>query len=123
MLTTSHPSVARCAGMPPVVTLNVFTPTTPARLAFVERSAINENLVDALRTPGKQLVVYGHTGSGKTTLLVNKLQQLYEAHVTSRCVRGLTFEALVLDAFDQLNSFYEEGSSTTNRNESSSSLS
>jgi Flp pilus assembly CpaF family ATPase len=54
---------------------DVFTPTTPARLAFVERSSINNKLVNALRTPGKQIVVYGYSGSGKTTLLENKLHQ------------------------------------------------
>lgn len=84
----------------------VFTPTTPARLAFVERENLNTKLVNALRTPGKQVVVYGHSGSGKTTLLINKLHQLYETHLTSRCMKGLKFEALILDAFDQLAPFY-----------------
>ncbi len=84
----------------------VFTPTTPARLTFVERGSINDKLVNALRTPGKQVVVYGHSGSGKTTLLTNKLDQLYERHVNSRCMKGLTFEQLILDAFDQLSPFY-----------------
>jgi hypothetical protein len=85
---------------------DVFTPTTPARLTFVEREPINNKLVNALRTPGKQVVVYGHSGSGKTTLLANKLDQLYERHVNSRCMRGLAFEQLLLDAFDQLAPFY-----------------
>jgi energy-coupling factor transporter ATP-binding protein EcfA2 len=84
----------------------VFTPTSPARLTFVDRGMINEKLVNALRTPGKQVVVYGHSGSGKTTLLVNKLDQLFEHHVSTRCMRGLTFEQLILDAFDQLSPFY-----------------
>lgn len=84
----------------------VFTPTTPARLAFVERDQVNSKLVNALRTPGKQIVVYGHSGSGKTTLLVNKLHQLYEYHLTSRCMKGVTFESIILDAFDQLAPYY-----------------
>jgi GTPase SAR1 family protein len=87
---------------------DVFTPTKPARLAFVERDpTINDRLVAALRTPGKQLVVYGHSGSGKTTLLANKLHQLYEQHVTSRCVTGTSFDQLVADGFDQLGVYYE----------------
>ena len=85
---------------------DVFTPTTPARLTFVERELINSKLVNALRTPGKQVVVYGYSGSGKTTLLVNKLHQLYENHITSRCMDGMKFEHLVLDGFDQLAPFY-----------------
>lgn len=87
-------------------TYSVFTPTSPARLTFVEREAVNNRLVDALRTPGMQIVVYGHSGSGKTTLLVNKLTQLYERNITSRCMKDVTFDQLVLDAFDQLSVFY-----------------
>lgn len=91
----------------------VFTPTTPARLTFVERDSINNKLVGALRTPGKQIVVYGYSGSGKTTLLENKLHQIYERHITTRCITGLTFDQLVLDAFDQLGPYFisEKGES------------
>lgn len=87
-------------------TRDVFTPTTPARVAFVERDAVNDRLVNALTTPGKQIVVYGHSGSGKTTLLVNKLNQVYEQHLTTRCMKGMKFEQIILDGFDQLESFY-----------------
>lgn len=86
---------------------DVFTPTKPAILTFVERDGINNKLVRALRTPGKQIVVYGHSGSGKTTLLHNKLNQVYETHLTSRCVSSTTFEQLILDAFDQLGPFFQ----------------
>lgn len=85
---------------------DVFTPTTPAKITFVERESINSRLVNALRTPGKQIVVYGHSGSGKTTLLENKLHQLYEGHVSTKCMKGMTFEQIVLDAFDQLAPYY-----------------
>jgi energy-coupling factor transporter ATP-binding protein EcfA2 len=93
----------------------VFTPTTPAKLSFVERDAINDRLVDALTTPGKQVVVFGHSGSGKTTLLRYKLEQLYEGEITTRCTNSMTFDSIVLDAFDQLGAFYtveRSGSST-----------
>ena len=93
----------------------VFTPTRPARVAFVEREEVNDRLVNALGTPGKQLVIYGHSGMGKTTLLVNKLHQLYEKHITSRCMRGMKFEQLILDAFDQLGPFYSAESSVVNK--------
>lgn len=99
---------------------DVFTPTKPARYTFVERDSINNKLVAALGTPGKQIVVYGHSGSGKTTLLVNKLDQVYEAHITTRCISGLTFDQLLLDAFDQLGNYYAaEKVSTKKRNISS----
>ncbi len=86
---------------------DVFTPTKPARATFIEREPINDKLVNALATPGKQLVIYGHSGSGKTTLLENKLYQIYEHHITTRCYSGLSFDQLILDAFDQLRPFYE----------------
>lgn len=90
------------------LTRDVFTPTKPARIAFVERDSVNDKLVNSLSTPGKQIVVYGHSGNGKTTLLVNKLTQLYDRHITTRCMKGLKFEQLLLDAFDQLSPFYTQ---------------
>jgi hypothetical protein len=90
----------------------VFTPTTPAQVNFVDRKQVTNQLVDALRTPGKQLVVYGESGSGKSTLLLNKLRQVYAAHVTSRCSAAMTYEKLLLDAFDQLDPFYIAGRSS-----------
>jgi hypothetical protein len=85
---------------------DVFTPTTRARANFVPRASVNENLVSALRTPGKQVIVYGETGSGKSTLLQKKLEELYPGHITSRCSVSSTFDGLLLDAFDQLDPFY-----------------
>ena len=97
------------ASGPDYTVFDVFTPGTQARLNFVERDGVNEQLVDALRTPGKQVIVYGETGSGKSTLLQNKLDQLYENHVTTRCHQSMSFDQILLDAFDQLAPYYEEG--------------
>lgn len=93
----------------------VFTPTSPAIVCYVPRGEkINDKVVNALNTPGKQIVVYGHSGSGKTTLLLNKLRELYENHLTSRCMKTTTVDSLLLDAFSQLAPFYEsEKSSAT----------
>lgn len=88
------------------LTRDVFTPTISAKLTFVERDEINDQLVDAITQPGKQIIVYGHSGSGKTTLLVNKLNQLYENYVTTRCTESSTLEQIILDAFDQLDKYY-----------------
>lgn len=38
--------------------------------------------------------------------MVNKLTQLYEQHITTRCMKGLKFDQLLLDAFDQLEPYY-----------------
>lgn len=84
----------------------VFTPSQPAKKAFIEREAVREKLVRALMTPGKQIVVFGHSGVGKSTLLQNKLLQTYEHHITTRCMRGMKFDQIILDAFSQLDAFY-----------------
>ena len=85
----------------------VFTPTSPAILSFVERdNQVNNDLVDALRIPGMQIVLYGSSGAGKTTLLINKLNQLYENHIVTRCMVGMTMDQIILDGFDQLNCYY-----------------
>ena len=91
-------------------TYSVFTPSQPAQLTFVDRDAINKQLVDSIRTPGKQLVVYGFTGSGKTTLITQKINQLYSGYIPSQCTKGTTIDQLKLDAFDHLNKFYVTGS-------------
>ncbi|MDR6179241.1 ABC-type transport system involved in cytochrome c biogenesis ATPase subunit [Pseudomonas sp. SORGH_AS 211] len=106
----------------PYDVFDVFTPSQPAKLSFIDRETINSGLVNALRTPGKQIVVYGHSGSGKTTLLSNKLYQTYEGHITSQCMKGMSFEQLVIDAFDQLAPYYEEQKSTKESATSKASL-
>jgi energy-coupling factor transporter ATP-binding protein EcfA2 len=86
----------------------VFTPASPAIACYVPRGEkVNDKVVNALKTRGKQIVVYGHSGSGKTTLLLNKLNQVYEDHLTSRCMKTTTVEILMLDAISQLSPFYE----------------
>jgi hypothetical protein len=85
---------------------DVFTPSSPARANFVERHKINRRIVRALTTRGKQVVIYGHSGSGKTTLLENKLLQVYDRHIKTNCMKGMSFDSVLLDAFDQLESFY-----------------
>lgn len=90
----------------PISVYDVFTPTTPAKASFIERDEVNDKLVEALRTPGTQLVVYGYSGSGKSTLLRNKLRQLYEREITTRCTSSSSFDQLMLSAFDDLDSYY-----------------
>ncbi|MBF4469858.1 hypothetical protein [Flavobacterium sp. HJJ] len=94
-------------------TKKIFTPTSSAKFTFVEREGkLNNHFVDALNTPGKQIVLYGHSGCGKTTLLTNKISQTYENSYTTRCMEGMTFENIILDGFDQLSGLYNENSSS-----------
>lgn len=88
-------------------TNQVFTPTKPAVLSYAERNhKINNHLIDALMTPGKQIVLYGHSGCGKTTLLINKLNETYESYFITRCTKSMGFDQVLLDGFDQLEEVY-----------------
>lgn len=84
----------------------VFTPSKPARVTFVDRLEFNDDVITALGMPGTQLVIYGHTGSGKSTLIENLLSRVYEKQINTNCMKGMTFEEVVLDAFDELEEFY-----------------
>lgn len=57
---------------------DVFTPSSPARLALVDRRAITERVAAAVLTPGRQLLVYGPTGAGKTSVLQQGLDVVGE---------------------------------------------
>jgi len=57
-------------------------------------------------TPGMQIIIYGPSGGGKTTLIINKLNQIYERYIITKCMKNSTFESIILDAFDQINPFY-----------------
>lgn len=103
--------------------VDIFTPTQPAKLAFIDRELVEEDLVEALETPGTQVVIYGNTGSGKTTLLTNTLSKIYENHITSQCMKGTTFESLIIDAFDQIAPLYSSEKITTQQDSVKASLS
>lgn len=96
-------------------TVDVFTPSRPATHTFIERSEINRQLVDALMTPGKQLIVYGFTGSGKTTLLRKKLEELYDCYISTSCTKSMKLDQIRRNAFDQLDKYYLD---TTTKNTS-----
>lgn len=87
---------------------DVFTPTSPAVVTYVDRykNDVNDRLVRALKLPGNQVVIYGHSGAGKSTLLENVLFRTYEKQIDTNCDETMTFEAVILDAFDQLKEFY-----------------
>lgn len=84
----------------------IFTPNTTAKLTYVKRQIIEEDLEKYLDLPGKQIVLYGHSGSGKTTLLGNKLRETNYNFIKTHCESNTTFDDLLIQAFDELNRFY-----------------
>ena len=64
----------------------VFTPSTSAKLTFVERKDIDYQITKALIIPGMQLVIYGHSGSGKTTITQNILAFRKAKFITTNCI-------------------------------------
>lgn len=84
----------------------VFTPNTVAKLSYIKRDIIENDLEKYLLVPGKQIVIYGHSGGGKTTLLRNKLKEVKQNFIRTHCEAATTFDDLILQAFDELDRFY-----------------
>lgn len=89
-----------------VKTNDVFTPSSPASLTYIDRTAEERQFKRAFQTKGKQIIIYGHSGSGKTTILSNLLAELNVKSITTRCTKGISISDVLFDAFDQLGSFY-----------------
>jgi len=100
----------------------VYTPTQPARKNFVERATINKRVIRALKTPGMQVILYGHSGSGKTTLLVNKLSDLNYDFVKTNCTENMTFDTLMSDVFIKLDLVIDSSQTKTQADTEKTSL-
>lgn len=98
--------------------IDVFTPSCEPRVIFVERpDEVHNPLLDALRTPGKQVVVFGVSGSGKSSLVEHVLRRTHSSHVTTTCKNfsadEVTFKDLLDDALDQLAAMSTSSTSAT----------
>jgi hypothetical protein len=100
----------------------VFTPNTIAQLTYIDRKTISDDLRKYINLPGKQIVVYGHSGSGKTTLLYNQLNKLNKKYIKVHCEKTTTFNDIILQTFDNLNTFYKDSYSMTESNKISKEL-
>lgn len=102
----------------PTTPNDVFTPASIAQRNYLKRDYLIERLESYLKTPGKQLIVYGYSGSGKTTLIINELNRLKIPYVKSQCSSDSSYNSLILSGFDGLDLYYLKGYS----NESKSAL-
>jgi len=84
----------------------VFTPSTSAEINFVKRPFEESELISSIKTPGKQIIIYGHSGSGKTTLLRNTMKSLKKEFISIICQEDTTLEQIIKSTFDELNSYY-----------------
>ncbi|MFN7775279.1 hypothetical protein [Flavobacterium sp.] len=84
----------------------VFTPSKPADITFVERNEINKRIDRAIRTSGKQIIIYGFSGVGKTSLLSKKLKEFGINYIKTSFITGMTIQDIVTDAFNQLDIYY-----------------
>ncbi len=91
---------------------DVFTPSTSAKLTFVEREEIDKQINKGLLIPGMQLIIYGHSGSGKTTITQNILNKNKIKFIVTNCILDTTINEIILDAFDKLNPYYVSEKST-----------
>src|SRR5688500_16392348 len=63
----------------------VFTPSQPARLAFVPRPDQEADLRSALDAPGTQALIYGESGAGKSSVALRVLTEMNRKYVVTRC--------------------------------------
>lgn len=101
----------------------VFTPSTVAKLTYIERRSLETEVVKYLLIPGMQLVLYGHSGCGKSTLIANVIHKQNLKSITTRCDNNTKYNDLLLCAFDQLNPYFKTESTTRNSSVISSSIS
>lgn len=87
---------------------SVFTPSSSAELTFVRRTSIEMKFHSQFKICGKQIIVYGHSGSGKTTFLNKYFKEHNVSVVTIQCTSDMSFSHILLNAFDQLDSFYKQ---------------
>lgn len=92
----------------PVRVTEVFTPTSAAKVNYVERTDLEERVNEDLNTPGKQIVLFGSSGSGKTTIIQHLLSKRGIRYIITHCDSQTTFESILLSAFDNLNVYIEK---------------
>lgn len=83
----------------------VFTPGSPAKRLFVERTQEEKRLKSALSSVGMQVILFGESGAGKSSLAEKVLRERKRTYVVTRCTSKTTFDELMAAGFDELASF------------------
>lgn len=85
---------------------DVFTPTSAAKLTYIDRKQLDDDLRRALNIPGMQVILYGYSGGGKTTLIENELAKNNRRYISTICNSDTSVDQLVLVALDKLELYY-----------------
>ena len=93
-----------------------------ARTNYLPRKELEKRIFKSLKTPGIQIVLYGHSGSGKTTVMRRILGRNGFSYIRTQCTQDKTFNDIILDAFSQLNIFCKSEESQKEVRKLSSSL-
>lgn len=91
----------------PTTPNDVFTPASIAQKNYLKRECHIGRLESYLKTPVKQLIIYGYSGRGKTALIINGLNRLKTSFVKSQCSLDSTYASLALSSFDALDFYYQ----------------
>ena len=107
----------------PIPSTKVFTPTSAAKVNYVERTELEGKVNCELNTPGKQIVLFGSSGSGKTTIIQHLLSKCNIRYIITHCDSQMTFESIILNAFDNLDVYVELEKTKTSSSSKQTSLS
>ena len=86
----------------------VYTPTSAAKINYVSRPEIEGTIRRAIKIPGMQIILYGHSGGGKTTIIRKILETERRNYIITSCVDGTTVNSIIINAFDKLNPYYTQ---------------
>ena len=86
---------------------NVFTPTKAAELNYIARPNLEKQINQELCTPGKQILLFGHSGSGKTTIIRSLLNNAGQNSIRTHCEKATTYEQILMNAFDSLDKYIQ----------------
>lgn len=90
----------------PISVHSVFTPATAAEVNYVRRPELENIIISELDTPGKQILLFGHSGSGKTTIIRSVVKRKGLEFIRTHCEKSTTYADIIRDGFDKLDHYY-----------------